>query len=207
MSIQQILFHLSQITPRRHTIRLKESKSSRKTNKTARKNEYEPLCQQSLCETLRNLQATSINTAILEIPLNKFIVQKTGPGSHVHKFSAIDHLNRLENCIKTSYVSKNSFAENKAEPILDARQPITDITNHPGTVLLTMNSIHQLSHSMLKNSIQIRGFKTDRNIERQLKRNPSFISRIQHYLGNFCSVLWHAKSNGNHLYIVHLYIG
>lgn len=185
MFVQQILFHLSQITPRRHTIRLKESKTSRKTSKTARKNDYEQLCQQSLCETLRNLQATSINTAILEIPLNKFLLLNTTPSAHVQKASAIEHLNRFENCLKTSYVSKNSFAENKAEPMFDARQSITDITNHPSTVLLTMNPIRQLSHSMLSNSIQIRGFKTQRNVESQLKRNPSFLSRIQQYLGDF----------------------
>lgn len=120
----------------------------------------------------------------MEIPLNRFIMQKTALGSHVHKLNAIDHLNRLENCIKMSYVSKNSFAENKAEPILDARQTISEITNYPSTVLLTMNSIRQLSHSMMTNSIQIRGFKTQRNIESQLKRNPSFSSRLQQYFGN-----------------------
>lgn len=182
MIIQQILFHLSQITPRRHTIRLKESKASRKTSKTARKNDYEQLCQQSLCETLRNSQTTPINAAILDIPLDKFIMSS----SHVHKAIAIEHLNRFENRLKTSYVSKNSFAENKAEPILDARQSISNITSHhPSTILLTMNSIRQISHLMLRNSIQIRGFKTQRNIESQLKRNPSFLSRIQQYLGSF----------------------
>lgn len=184
MFIQQILFHLSQITPRRHTIRLKESKTSRKTNKTARNNDYEQLCQQSLCETLRNLQATSINAAILEISLDKFVVQKMAPSARVHKASAMDHLNRFENSLKTSYVSKNSFAENKAEPMLDVRQSIAAIANQPSTILMTMNSIHQLSHSILRNSTQIRGFKTQRNIESQLKRNPSFLSRIQHQLGN-----------------------
>lgn len=145
------------------------------------------MCQQSLCETLRNLQTTSINTAILEIPLDKFIVQRTTtPSSPVHKAaSAIEQLNRFEHCLKTSYVSKNSFAENKAEPMFDAQQSITDVTrNHPSTaVLLTMHSLRQLSHSMLRNSIQIRGFKTQRNVESQLKRNPSFLSRIQQYLG------------------------
>lgn len=115
----------------------------------------------------------------------------TPHGSHytVHKASAIDHLNRFENRLKMSYVSKNSFAENKAEPIHDAR-PSTSFTEfthneHPNTILFTMNSIHQLSQSMLRNSIQIRGFKTQRNVESQLKRNPSFLSRIQQYLGNF----------------------
>lgn len=130
---------------------------------------------------LRNFQTTPINSAILEIPLNKMYIQKMALSAQ--KISAMDHLNRLENCLKTSYVSKNSFAENKAEPIIDAQQSLSPNRSHSSTVLLTLNSLGQLSHSMLQNSIQIRGFKTQRNIESQLKRNPSFTSRIQQLFG------------------------
>lgn len=187
--MQQILFHLSQITPRPHTIRLKDSRPSRKTNKTTPKNEYEQqLCQQSLCEMLRNLQTTAINSAILEIPLNKFIMQKMALNAHGPKLSAMDQLNRFEQRLNISYISKNTFAENKAEPIVDAPQKSigTIRSSQPSSaVLLTMNSIRQLSHSMLQNSIQIRGFKTDHSIESQLKRNPSLLSRIQQFFGKF----------------------
>lgn len=135
---------------------------------------------------LRNFQTTTINAAILEIPLNKLCMQKMAFSAP--KLSAMDHLDRLENCFKTTYVSKNSFAENKAEPIIDAQQSLSQTRNHTNHVLFTMNSVRQLSHSMMQNSIQIRGFKTSRNIESQLKRNPTFLSRIQQFIQRLISL-------------------
>lgn len=186
--LQQILFHLSQITPRRHTIRLKESKSDRKTNKSAAHNQYEILCQESFCEAVRNFQ-TSTNATILEIPLTSIMKQKplaTAAGSHTQTRSAIKHLDRLENTIKTSYVSKDTFQENKAEPMPDAR-PLNNNINinisHPKIFLIATNLVHQLSQPMVRSSMQTRGFRTHRNIESQLKRNPSFSSRIQQFFG------------------------
>lgn len=181
------MFHLSQITPRRHTIRLKESKSDKKTNKSAH-NTCETLCQQSLCEAVRNFQ-TSTNAAILEIPLASIIRQKSLTGSHTQTRNAIRHLDRLENTIKMSYVSRNTFQENKDEPMPDAR-PLTNHTtsidmSHPRIFLLATNLVHQLSQPMLRSSMQIRGFKTHQNVEYQLKRNPSFSSRIQKFFGMY----------------------
>lgn len=192
--LQQILFHLSQITPRPHTVRLKESKSSRKTNKTAQ-NEFERLCQESLCVALHNFQA-STNTSILELPLSSIVKQKPLTGSRTHTRSAIKTLDRLEDHIRTSYVSKSSFQENKAEPIHDGRKSFSSnttnsvaattasIVSHPNTFLIASNLVHQLSQPIFRNAMQIRGFKTHRNIESQLKRNPSFMSRIQQSFGN-----------------------
>lgn len=186
---QQILFHLSQITPRTHTIRLKESKSNRKSNKIAQ-NEYEVLCQQSLWEAVRNFQA-STNTSILELPLSAVMRQKPLAGSQTKTNSAIRSLNRLENTIKMSYVSKDTFQENRAEPKPDALTTTSTtstsipIVSHPNTFLLATNLIHQLSQPIFRSAIQIRGFRTQRNIESQLKRNPTFLSRIQQAFGMF----------------------
>lgn len=182
------MFHLSQITPRRHTIRLKESKSDKKTNKSAH-NTCETLCQQSLCEAVRNFQ-TSTNAAILEIPLASIIRQKSLTGSHTQTRNAIRYLDRLENTIKTSYVPRDTFQENKAEPMPDARTFTTNHTtridiSHPRIFLLATNLVHQLSQPMLRSSMQIRGFKTYKNVEYQLKRNPSFSSRIQKFFGSY----------------------
>lgn len=184
-STQQILFHLSQITPRRHTIRLKESKSNKKITKSST-NEYERLCQESLSEAVRNFQACTHTAAILKIPITAITKQKPLAGPRSQTNSAINCLDRLENHLRTSYVSKNSFAENKAEPMLDAHETVRNIAtiNHPNsTVLLTTHLIRQLSQPIFRNSIQIRGFRTQRNIESQLKRNPSFMSRLQQYFG------------------------
>lgn len=179
---QQLLFHLSQITPRTHTIRLKESKSSRKTNKIAQ-NENDLLCQESLCEAVQNFQVAT-NTSILELPLYTIMRQKPLAGSQTQTKRAIKSLDRLENNIKMSYVSKDSFRENRAEPMPDALTTTTTKTvSHPNTFLLATNLIHQLSQPIFKNAMQIRGFRTQRNIESQLKRNPTFLSRIQQMFG------------------------
>lgn len=182
-----MLFHLSQITPRRHAIRLKESKSDKKTNKTA-PIECEILCQQSLYEAVRNFQ-TSTNASILEIPLESIVKQKsTSESSYTQTRSAIKRLERLENTIKMSYVSKNTFRENKAEPMPDARPIVNNINNtidinHSRILMLATNLVHQLSQP--GNSMQIRGFRTYRNIESQMKRNPTFATRIQQFFGLF----------------------
>lgn len=178
---QQVLFHLSQITPRRHTIRLKESKSNRKTTKTT-KNDYERLCQESFCEAFRNFQA-STNAAILDIPLSSITNLKPLARQRSQTGSTEKCLHRLENTIKMSYVSRNSFAENKAEPMLDSHESVG--ISHPNTVVLAANLIRQLSQPMMRDFIQIRGFRTQRNIESQLKRNPSFMSRFQQYFGKY----------------------
>lgn len=76
-----------------------------------------------------------------------------------------------------SYVSKDSFHENKAEPMTDTI--ITTINHHSTNSFLLTHLIHQQAQSILRNSMQIRGFITQRNVESQLKRNPSFLTRIQ----------------------------
>lgn len=180
---------MSQITSRPQTIR--QSKSGRKANKTAQ-NEFERLCQESLCEALRNFQA-STNTSILELPLKSIAKRKPLTESRTQTRSAIKTLDRLEDQIRMSYVSNSSFRENRAEPMHDGQQqPITNIAStpasiisHPNTFLLASNLVHQLSQPIFRNSMQIRGFKTQRNIESQLKRNPSFMSRIQLSFGRF----------------------
>lgn len=182
---------MSQITPRPHTVRLKESKSGKKTNKTAQ-NEFERLCQESLCVALQNFQASK-NTSMLELPLSSIVKQKPLTGLRTQTRRAIKRLDRLEDHIRTSYVSKSSFQENKAEPMHDARKSFSTSTNsvvatasivsHPNTFLIASNLVHQLSQPIFRNAVQIRGFKTHRNIESQLKRNPTFMSRIQQSFG------------------------
>lgn len=57
--------------------------------------------------------------------------------------------------------------------------PVVKSSIRPNQFLLISNLISQLSQS----ATQIRGFKTQRNIESQLKRNPSFLSRFQQAIG------------------------
>lgn len=119
---QQILFHLSQFTPRRQTIRLKEQKSHKKLkNEKATQNELasmscvdlNKLCTDSLTEVMRNFQ-TSPNASILELSLNTIVAQKW-PLKHWQRPSS--RIDSLETKIKTSYISNASFQQNKAEPM------------------------------------------------------------------------------------------
>lgn len=187
---QQFLYHLSQITPKRHPIRIKESKSDKKHNQI-NQNEFDRLCQQSLYEAVRNFQA-STNASILELPLAEIIKQKPVALKRTTQTkSAIRNLDKFENTIRMSYVSKNSFRENKGESMQD----VTPTTSHaqtrhattsvsrPNHFLLASNIIQQLSQPIFQHTMQIRGFKTQRNIESQLKRNPTFLTRIQKSFG------------------------
>lgn len=195
---QQILFHLSQITPRRHTIRLKDSKSSKKTKSAPAQNEYDRLCQNSLNETLRNFQQ-STNLDILELPLASINKQNWRTHPRMTQTNIVEkRLNRLHDAIKTTYVSKSSFRENKSESMSDSTQIVDISITHPNKFLFISNTINQLNQFMLRNSVQIRGFRTQRNIESQLKRNPPFLARFQQAFGE-CD---HFDSN-NKLFFSH----
>lgn len=176
---------MSQFTPRRPTIRLKDaSRASKKSNSSAllSQSEYDKLCKDSLDEVLRNFQAsTSTNLSILELPLAS--ITKNWSKEHTERptDNVLKHLDRLQQNIKTSYVSRNTFHENKTEPMVHD-VPVVNRSS-PNQFLLVSNLVNQLSQSTFRSSTQIRGFKTQRNIESQLKRNPSFLSRFQQAIG------------------------
>lgn len=113
---------MSQFTPRRQPIRLKEQKSHKKfKNVNAQQNELasmssadlNKLCSDSLTEVMRNFQM-SPNASILEVPLNAIVAQKW-PLKHWQRPSS--RIDSLETKIKTSYISNASFQQNKAEPM------------------------------------------------------------------------------------------
>lgn len=208
---QQILFHLSQFTPRRHTIRLKDSNRSNKKSNTPlpTQSEYDKLCTDSLNEVLRNFQAsTSTNLSILELPLSSIITKDWTTATTKTKSatnSVTKRLNRLHQNIKTNYVSHNTFRENKSEPMqhdlpLMVNSGGGGVNSSPNRFLLVSNLINQLSKSTFRSSTQIRGFKTQRTIESQLKRNPTFISRFQQVIGRLYKInnwpfLWNFRVN------------
>lgn len=144
--LQQILFHLSQITPRRPTIRLREQKTQKKThNVTTQQNELtsisttelNKLCSDSLTEVLRNFQL-SPNASVLELPLNVIATQKWS-SKQFNRPS--QRFNSMEAKLKSSYVSGASFADNKAEPMISDVRPVA----HRNHFLLVSNFVDQLS--------------------------------------------------------------
>lgn len=146
LSFQQILFHLSQITPRRQTIRLKEQKSHKKSkNSNGQQNELaslsctelNKLCSDSLTESVRNFQS-SPNVSILELPLKAIATQTWSSKQWQRPSNRIDS---LEAKLKTSYISQASFRQNKAEPMCGPLHPATISAAAAGT-----NNFLQVAH-------------------------------------------------------------
>lgn len=140
------------------------------------------LCNDSLSEAVRNFQQ-STNVDILELPLAAIEKQKWWSSKdtikRLNNFET--RLNSLDATLKTSYVSKDTFEQNKAEPIPNPTGASNTI--RPNHFLIVSHLVNQLSRSNLVNFSQVRGFRTQRAIEAQLKRNPTFLSRIQHLFG------------------------
>lgn len=94
------------------------------------------------------------------------------------------------NNIKVSYVSHGSFFENKhgfSEQDLSNGIPTLLVKNK--TNLHVPQNFYQkfmqglTRHNSFTFDIQVRGFKTDRNIKSELERNPNLVARLKNSLG------------------------
>lgn len=165
-SIFQAIFHLSQVsailTPRQ---------TAYLSKKTAKKQQEQAqiLCQDSFFETLKNCDFT----------FAKHLNTKTLFQNH--------YLNRFN----ISYISSNSFFENK-HGFSEA-----DLKSEAIPSLYIQNNKYRVSHGfyskflqsfLTKNqfvfNVQVRGFKTDRNIKAEKLRNPTLTSRLKYSLGS-----------------------
>lgn len=167
---------MSQIAPRRQPIKVKEPKSSRKTNTSHAQNECERLCEASLYEAINNFK-TSSNMAILELPLST-IAKRNWLSNTNKRNNFVKNLDQIQDKIKMSYVSCDTFQENKVEPIHDGNKSAFVSNNRKNYIFFVPQLMEQLNQSTFK-LMQIRGFKTHRNIKSQLKRNPTLLSRFQ----------------------------
>ncbi|GAB0098275.1 ATP-dependent zinc metalloprotease YME1L [Sergentomyia squamirostris] len=160
---QQILFHLSQISPRRNNVSLKRHKSKKntETHNHTLKLDRTILCPLSFQEVLHNMRFSpvmpqqtlaSINAADLCVVLQpeKRMLREKKPSMMV------------------SYVPPNSFNRN----------------HHHSSGGVSSSSLSSfLSGKLLNYSIQLRGFKTDRSVVAEMKRNPRLVSRIRNSFG------------------------
>lgn len=97
-----------------------------------------------------------------------------------------DFLNRF----KVSYVSQNSFFENKhgfSENDLIRDVPTVILRNRKN-IQMPQGFYQRFMHSLLVNNsfkfnIQVRGFKTERSIQAEVQRNPSLTTRVKNSLG------------------------
>lgn len=142
------------------------------------------LCNDSLGESVRNFR-NSINVDIIELPLAAIEKQKWFSSKESKRMNNLEvRLNDLQSSLKTSYVSNNTFAENKAD--LTPNQSLSSNYTQANNFLIVSNFVNHLCKAnFVNNFTQVRGFKTQRAIESQLKRNPTFLSRIQHLVGKY----------------------
>lgn len=109
--LQQFLFHLSQISPRRNHITLKHNKHKKNpnlNNEVVLSQNNVDLCD-SLSETLKNFKSSPQN-GILDVPVDA-VVSKRLP----YILKAYDNLLKDDRPWKVSYVSSESFAQNRGE--------------------------------------------------------------------------------------------
>ncbi|XP_052742800.1 ATP-dependent zinc metalloprotease YME1L isoform X2 [Bicyclus anynana] len=96
--------------------------------------------------------------------------------------SAIRQLPTLQSAKRVSYISSNSFEKNK-NGWLDSPSITVNFAGKNSRLTLTDNFVGLLSRSIQENkfkySIQVRGFKTERGIHADLKRNPNIINRLR----------------------------
>lgn len=95
------------------------------------------------------------------------------------------------NNFNVSYVSNDSFFENKhgfSQAQLNANVPTLVVKNSPRDLQIPQSFCRKfvqglLTENKFKFNIQTRGFKTERTIQAELKRNPPVMDRLKNNLG------------------------
>ncbi|XP_063835628.1 ATP-dependent zinc metalloprotease YME1L [Ostrinia nubilalis] len=178
----QILVSFSQLSARyaclfryrKHT----SGKSSNVTRKEGAASSYDAtLCSQSLEETLKNFDKDVLNE------MRRIDVRSLASLTGARRPLACAR--ELTSTRKVSYVSAQSFDQNK-NGWCAANSPPTvtvDIRGNKTRFSFTDNFVGLLARSVqdstFRFNVQARGFKTERGIHADLKRNPNLINRLR----------------------------
>lgn len=177
--MQQFLFHLSQITPRRNNLNLKKHKHHKKSiNQSTAEDAITlsvadiKLCKQSLSESLRHF-SQSPQASLLDLTIEQ-IIRKENPFFFVKKCNSLIFDDKSSPWwLRHRYTSGSSFRENRGENL-------TSSNNEPTTMIgFAIQSMTFAKHGIL----QTRNFRTQRAFEAQLKRNPTFLQRLKEIFG------------------------
>ncbi|KAJ8707282.1 hypothetical protein PYW08_011416 [Mythimna loreyi] len=171
----QILVSFSQLSTRYSSVfRLRKHNSGKKKNVRAQESSaavYDAIvCQESLEEAIKNFDK-NVFGEMKSIQLRTLATKHCGPS-----------LRDLASVRKVSYISSDSFETNKNGW---AKLPTVtvDFTGRNTRFSLTDNFAGRLlsspEHSTFKYAVQVRGFKTERGIHADLKRNPNLINRLR----------------------------
>ncbi|CAG5005627.1 unnamed protein product [Parnassius apollo] len=179
-SQNQVLISFSQLSSRYSCI-FKQKKHNNSKNKHVKSTEATTgfynatLCPESFNETLNNIDK-NVLIEMRNIDLRS-LRTIAGPCK--------SPLNNLSSVKKISYMSGDSFEKNKNGWIDMSSTPTVtvDLRNKHPRFNFTDNFVGLLAsglrHNTFKYNIQVRGFKTERSVHADLKRNPNLINRLR----------------------------
>ncbi|CAD0206711.1 unnamed protein product [Chrysodeixis includens] len=171
----QILVSFSQLSSRYSSV-FRHRKHNNGKNKNVRGKEglfatYDAtLCQESLEESLRNFDK-NVLSEMRTIDLRTLATRACRPASR-----------DLASVRKVSHISADSFEKNKngwselPTVTVDVGAKNTRFSFTDNFVGLLVKSMHD---SQFKYAVQVRGFKTERGIHADMKRNPNIINRLR----------------------------
>ncbi|CAG5005622.1 unnamed protein product [Parnassius apollo] len=183
-SQNQVLISFSQLSSRYSCI-FKQKKHNNSKNKHVKSTEATTgfynatLCPESFNETLNNIDK-NVLIEMRNIDLRS-LRTIAGPCK--------SPLNNLSSVKKISYMSGDSFEKNKNGWIDMSSTPTVtvDLRNKHPRFNFTDNFVGLLAsglrHNTFKYNIQVRGFKTERSVHADLKRNPNLINRLRKLFG------------------------
>ncbi|XP_072937376.1 ATP-dependent zinc metalloprotease YME1L isoform X2 [Epargyreus clarus] len=177
-SQNQILISFSQLSSRYASV-FKQRKQSSVKSKHVKANEgaaaaYDAtICSDSLEESLRNFEK-NVLAEMRSIDI-RAVASLAGTRNSLRNIA------NTSSAKKVSYISSGSFEKNKngwSEPTV-----VVDLRGRNTKFSFTDNFVGLLARSALGSqfnyNIQVRGFKTERSIHADLKRNPNLINRLR----------------------------
>ncbi|XP_055689264.1 ATP-dependent zinc metalloprotease YME1L isoform X2 [Lutzomyia longipalpis] len=158
---QQILFHLSQATPKRNNVTLKKQKTKKNVVTQHHNIDRAIFCPISFAEVIRNMRYSPFPASQMLSNINlEHLCFVLYPEKRVLK---------EKSQFSVSYVPEDSFNTNRV-----GSRVIAEISG---------NLLSKKVTNSLKTGIQIRSFKTDRSVVAEMKRNPGIMSRVRDAFG------------------------
>ena len=168
-----MLYHLTQLTSA-FTPRTSSISTRIKRHEDASRITSDVLCPESLDEAAKNCTELQLNSLAIESiaspPKIRRLLQEISVGTVARPLSKSDTW-------RVSYVSGSSFNDNKrASVCASLQEPIV-----LPVLRCTMTTNGRMP--VFNREISTRGFKTDRNIKAEIKRNPSIFGRLRQWAG------------------------
>lgn len=141
------------------------------------------ICPESLEEAVRHIDKNAVDE------MCKIDVRSMASLAGSSK-AVLKDIPNLKSVRKISHISSNSFEKNKNG--WSAPTVTVDLRGKHTKLSFTDNFIGLLTKSIQENSfkynVQVRGFKTERGIHADLKRNPNLINRLRKFFGQYSCV-------------------